>query len=78
MKVSMFISFNFKLISGRGRIHNIIGRFEWGNHDFTGRANDIRFNAEEGGSHVPVLRAQLMDDSGRNLNADVNLCRTNQ
>ncbi|KAB8077269.1 RTA1 like protein-domain-containing protein [Aspergillus leporis] len=54
------------------------GRFEWGNHDFTGRANDIRFNAEEGGSHVPVLRAQLMDDSGRNLNADVNLCRTNQ
>ncbi|KAJ5473369.1 hypothetical protein N7475_002935 [Penicillium sp. IBT 31633x] len=48
-------------------------RFEWGGQEFTERARNIDFNPEEGGAHVPVLRAELEDDSGRYLHGDVNL-----
>lgn len=50
-----------------------VGRFQWGGREFTDRAQDIRFNASEGGSHVPVLRARLQDDRGNYLDGDVNL-----
>lgn len=50
-----------------------VGRFQWGGREFTNRAQDIRFNPEEGGSRVPVLRARLLDDSNRPLEGDVNL-----
>ncbi|KAJ6024687.1 hypothetical protein N7540_005484 [Penicillium herquei] len=50
------------------------GRFQWGGQEFTERARNISFNPEEGGSRVPVLRAELQDDSGfRYLPGDVNL-----
>ncbi|KAB8067432.1 Cyanovirin-N [Aspergillus leporis] len=50
------------------------GRFQWGGHDFTEDAKNIHFNPEEGGSRVPVLRADLRDSVGRYLpNKDVNL-----
>ncbi|KAJ5210628.1 hypothetical protein N7491_010434 [Penicillium cf. griseofulvum] len=49
------------------------GRFEWGGKEFTDRAQNIRFNPDEGASHVPVLRAQLQDDQGKFLDTDVNL-----
>jgi CVNH domain. len=50
-----------------------IGRFQWGGHEFTERARNITFNPEEGGSRVPVLRAELQDDAFRYLQGDVNL-----
>ncbi|KAL5364492.1 Cyanovirin-N [Aspergillus floccosus] len=49
------------------------GSFQWGGHDFTEDAINIRFNPEEGGSHVPVLRAELRDDAGSYHEKDVNL-----
>jgi hypothetical protein len=49
------------------------GSFQWGGHDFTMKARNIRFNPEEGGSHVPVLRAELQDDAGYYHERDVNL-----
>ncbi|KAJ5506916.1 hypothetical protein N7453_005873 [Penicillium expansum] len=49
------------------------GRFQWGGKEFTDRAQDIRFNPQEGGSRVPVLRARLLDDSNQFLEGDVNL-----
>jgi hypothetical protein len=51
----------------------MIGRFQWGGQEFTERAKNIRFNPEEGGSRVPVLRAELQDDRGSYLQGDVNL-----
>jgi hypothetical protein len=51
----------------------MVGRFQWGGQEFTERAKNIRFNPEEGGSHVPVLRAELQDDRGSYLQGDVNL-----
>lgn len=50
-----------------------VGRFEWGGQEFTERARNISFDPDEGGSHVPVLRAELEDDAGRFLQGDVNL-----
>jgi hypothetical protein len=49
------------------------GSFQWGGHDFAAKAKNIRFNPEEGGSHVPVLRAELRDDAGDYHERDVNL-----
>lgn len=49
------------------------GHFQWGGREFTERARNISFNPEEGGSRVPVLRAELEDDAGRFLPGDVNL-----
>ena len=51
----------------------IVGRFQWGGHEFTEDARDIRFNAHEGSSRVPVLRAELRDDLGRYEERDVNM-----
>ncbi|KAJ5807711.1 hypothetical protein N7447_011167 [Penicillium robsamsonii] len=51
------------------------GRFQWGGSEFTDRARNISFNPTEGGSRVPVLRAELRDDSpgGNFLEGNVNL-----
>ena len=53
----------------------IVGHFQWGGTEFTERARNIRFNPTEGGSRVPVLRAELRDDSpwDKFLEGDVNL-----
>lgn len=53
----------------------IAGHFQWGGTEFTERARNIRFDPTEGGSRVPVLRAELRDDSpwGKFLEGDVNL-----
>jgi hypothetical protein len=50
-----------------------VGHFQWGGSDFSERAKHIRFDPEEGCSHVPVLRAKLQDDRGWYLEGDVNL-----
>ncbi|KAB8067433.1 Cyanovirin-N [Aspergillus leporis] len=49
------------------------GSFQWGGQNFTQMARNIRFNPEEGDSHVPVLRAELRDDAGEYHERDVNL-----
>lgn len=45
-----------------------IGRFQWEGHDFTKDADDVTFNPSEGGSKVPVLRANFDGIQG-----DINL-----
>jgi hypothetical protein len=50
-----------------------VGSFLWGGHEFTEGAHNITFNAHEGGSDVPVLRADLRDDAGNYHPKDVNL-----
>ncbi|OJZ79655.1 hypothetical protein ASPFODRAFT_106571, partial [Aspergillus luchuensis CBS 106.47] len=49
------------------------GKFQWGGHDFTEDARNIRFNPHEGASDVPVLRAELQDETGSYHERDVNL-----
>lgn len=67
--IEVLVSYTAKFISA----DITSGRFEWGGQEFTERARNIDFNPEEGGAHVPVLRAELEDDSGRYLHGDVNL-----
>jgi CVNH domain len=49
-------------------LNTLIGHFQWGGRNFTRDADDITFNPSEGGSHVPVLRAEFDGISG-----DINL-----
>lgn len=49
------------------------GHFQWGGSEFTEHARNIRFNAAEGASQVPVLRAELEDDHGNFLSNSINL-----
>ncbi|KAL4882057.1 Cyanovirin-N [Aspergillus karnatakaensis] len=48
------------------------GRFEWHGGDFSGSADDISFELE-GDDNVPILRAQLTNGDGDQVDADVNL-----
>ncbi|KAE8368822.1 Cyanovirin-N [Aspergillus caelatus] len=48
------------------------GHFQWGGRNFSDTAEDVHF-AIEGGSNVPVLRAQLRDRNGNYQPRDVNL-----
>ncbi|KAL4905242.1 hypothetical protein BDW74DRAFT_153285 [Aspergillus multicolor] len=48
------------------------GHFEWDGADFSHSAEDIVFDIE-GGESVPVLRAQLRNEDGDAVWADVNL-----
>ncbi|KAE8140742.1 Cyanovirin-N [Aspergillus pseudotamarii] len=48
------------------------GHFQWGGQNFSETAKDVHF-AIEGGSNVPVLRAQLRDRNGNYQPRDVNL-----
>lgn len=49
-----------------------LGHFEWGGHDFTEDARNIKFNME-GSQQVPVLRAELRDQGDDYVARDVNL-----
>ncbi|KAJ5588542.1 hypothetical protein N7537_011220 [Penicillium hordei] len=49
------------------------GDFQWGGHEFTEKASNITFNADEGAAHQPILRADLLDDAGEFHEADKNL-----
>lgn len=51
----------------------VVGNFQWGGREFTDCARNIRFNPHEGGSDVPVLRAELRDDAWNYHEKDVNL-----
>ncbi|OGM45669.1 cyanovirin-N [Aspergillus bombycis] len=48
------------------------GHFQWGGRNFSGSAEDVHFSIE-GGDNVPVLRANLRDQSGNMQWRDVNL-----
>ncbi|KAI6358023.1 hypothetical protein MCOR25_007443 [Pyricularia grisea] len=52
-------------------IGNNEGRFEWGGSNFSGSAEDIRFEME--GDGQPILRARLRDSNGDLHDADINL-----
>ncbi|KAJ5317587.1 hypothetical protein N7508_002095 [Penicillium antarcticum] len=49
------------------------GEFAWGGSEFTEDAYNIRFNAHEGASDQPILRAELRDSAGRFHEKDKNL-----
>ena len=49
-----------------------LGQFEWFGTSFSEHAEDVQF-AIEGEGQVPVLRAQLINDNGEPVGADVNL-----
>ncbi|KAJ5900050.1 hypothetical protein N7495_004794 [Penicillium taxi] len=48
------------------------GKFKWGGREFTRDATNVSFKIE-GVSNVPILRADLRDDSWHYLKGDVNL-----
>ncbi|OGM46109.1 cyanovirin-N [Aspergillus bombycis] len=48
------------------------GSFEWDGENFSGSAENVRFEIE-GDGEVPVLRADLFNESGEAVGSDVNL-----
>ncbi|KNG91607.1 cyanovirin-N [Aspergillus nomiae NRRL 13137] len=48
------------------------GSFEWDGENFSGSAENVRFEIE-GDGEVPVLRAGLFNQNGESVESDVNL-----